>query len=141
MEAPLSRAPFLDEGYLYGDDSEVETELETETETELETEVESDAGPSIRPRIRVVDDSEPVTLEYEVEVSFVYLFSLRLSLFLFRRSRNGRVIRSLASPSSPSRSTPRTLSPSSRFTPSSPLLPQQSQLSPDPSQRTIPLVS
>lgn len=65
MEGARSLAPFLDEAYgSYTDDSE----LETETETELETEVDSDAGPSIhRPRIHVVDDSEPVTPEFEIE--------------------------------------------------------------------------
>ncbi|KAG8702010.1 hypothetical protein FRC09_005003 [Ceratobasidium sp. 395] len=40
----------------------------TETETELETEVESDAGPSMhRPRVHVVDGSEPTTPEFEIE--------------------------------------------------------------------------
>ncbi|QRV76225.1 hypothetical protein RhiJN_19060 [Ceratobasidium sp. AG-Ba] len=47
-------------------DSEFDTELETETETELETEVESDVAIH-RPRVRVVDDSEPPTPEFEVE--------------------------------------------------------------------------
>ncbi|KAG9125907.1 hypothetical protein FRC07_005674 [Ceratobasidium sp. 392] len=70
MEASRVLLPYLEEAAvndsLSAYDSEVDTELETETETELETEVESDAGPS-RPRIHVVDGSEPTTPEFEVE--------------------------------------------------------------------------
>ncbi|KAG8755287.1 hypothetical protein FRC12_010925 [Ceratobasidium sp. 428] len=72
MEASRVLAPFLEEGAMADNlsmyDSEVDTELETETETELETEVESDAGPSMhRPRVHVVDGSEPTTPEFEIE--------------------------------------------------------------------------
>jgi hypothetical protein len=73
----MAMAPLLDERFMgeasLAYDSEVDTELETETETELETEVESDAGPSIhRPRIHVVDNSEPATPEFEAEVSCMF---------------------------------------------------------------------
>jgi hypothetical protein len=83
METSLALAPFLEEGFMGDALSAYDSEMETETEAELETEGDSDAGPSIhRPRVRVVDDSEPATPEFEVEVCRSLLLPLSILITL-----------------------------------------------------------